>query len=131
MPAAVGSDELLNLFARIREVLVPFEKDDLVAYNKGSGKYELNSRKPGVFIHGKIRDEASFIALLVKSNYIGFYFMPVYTNPEIKPLIPAQMLKLLKGKSCFHIKKWDDDLAAALSATMETGLQTYRNNGWL
>ncbi len=38
MPAAMTAEALLNLFAQIREALVPFEKHKLVARCGGKGK---------------------------------------------------------------------------------------------
>jgi hypothetical protein len=41
------------------------------------------------------------------------------------------ILKLRKGKSCFHIKKLDDGLRKDIAAVLESGEKNYKERGWL
>lgn len=124
----INEDMLQHLFAQVKACLEPFENERLQGQSS-PGKYELTCKKAGIEVMGR-KDEVCFLYLLIKSNYVGFYFMPIYTNPEIATAIPAPFLKLLKGKSCFHIKKWDDTLPGQLASVVEIGRDTYRANGW-
>ena len=36
--------------------------------------------------------------------------MPIYTDTKLQEVFKPELLKLLKGKSCFHIKKLDPTL---------------------
>ena len=55
----------------------------------------------------------------------------------VKPLMaladvfdPAPV-KLLKGKSCFHLKRADEELFAHVRGALERGFAFYRERGWL
>ncbi len=69
----------------------------------------LVSEKP-VEINGKTRDEYWFGAIIIQRGYVGFYFMPVRDAAEKKEVFKPELLKCLKGKSCFHIKKGDAEI---------------------
>jgi hypothetical protein len=47
-----------------------------------------------------------------------------------KKLSPA-LLKLLKGKTCFHVKNLDDGLRKDIEAALEMSTKVYRERGWL
>lgn len=72
-----------------------------------------------------------FASLVVQSNYVGFYFMPVYTHPEMKKLIKPELMKLLKGKSCFHLKKTNNELLQQIKDTLKSGFEMYKKNEWV
>jgi len=66
-----------------------------------------------------------------KKSYVGFYFMPVYAEPDLKTVFQPGLLKLLKGKSCFHIRGLDDALLAQVNDALRIGFELYRKNGWV
>lgn len=41
------------------------------------------------------------------------------------------LLKLLKGKSCFHIKKIDDKLIKQMKKALDIGYNLYNKRGWI
>jgi hypothetical protein len=41
------------------------------------------------------------------------------------------LLKLLKGKTCFHLKQLDDGLRRDIEAALEVGTKSYKDRGWL
>ncbi len=84
-----------------------------------------------VEIDGRRRDEVYFAGLIVQKGYVGFYFMPVYTHSEQKRLFSSELLALLKGKSCFHVKRLDDELAGHVDDALAKGFELYRERGWL
>lgn len=92
--------------------------------------YDLWSFKDLV-IEGRKRKEVYFAGLVIYNTYIGFYFMPVYAGPDIKAVFPPELLKLLKGKSCFHIKKLDEGLLDQIRSALKTGYDGYRQRGWV
>ena len=57
--------------------------------------------------------------------------MPVYSDPEMKALFQPELLKLLKGKSCFHIKSLDNQLRDQIRAALEDGFKLYQTRGWV
>jgi hypothetical protein len=84
-----------------------------------------------VEVAGRKRDEVSFAALIVQKGYVGLYFMPVYAEPERKALFAPELLALLKGKSCFHVKRLDDELLAKVDDALAQGFELYHERGWV
>lgn len=80
---------------------------------------------------GKRRKEVHFAALIIQSNYVGFYFMPVYTDKEVQNLFGDELLKLLKGKSCFHIRELDNKLKNQIDNALKVGFKLYKKRGWI
>src|SRR5262245_56448224 len=98
-----GQPELTPIFEAIKKLLLPYEKGTMKLTSSG-GQVALISKKP-VEILGRKKDELWFAGVLVQKGYVGFYYMPVYGDPKVKELIKPELLKCLKGKACFHIKK--------------------------
>ena len=57
--------------------------------------------------------------------------MPVYSDPEKTELFHPELLKLLKGKSCFHVKRLDDELDAHVRDALHEGFELWRRRGWI
>jgi hypothetical protein len=91
--------------------------------------YNLISTRP-VELLGKTR-ELFFASVMVQKGFVGFYFFPIYTDPAISSELPIELLKCLKGKSCFHIKKNDDQLMGQIEQALETGYKLYQEKGYL
>lgn len=97
---------------------------------KGKRDLQLWSEKH-VEIEGRKRKEVYFAGLIVQRDYVGFYFMPVYTHAEAKALFEPELLSLLKGKSCFHVKRLDEGLVAQIEDVLAKGFDLYRQRGWV
>lgn len=91
--------------------------------------YDLWSFKDLV-IEGRKRKEVYFAGLMKHKDYVGFYYMPVYAEPEIKAFFKPELLKLLKGKSCFHIKRLDVVLLEQIREALAQGFRQYQQRGW-
>lgn len=97
-------------------------------------RYELWSVKPlaePLVIEGRKRKEVFFASLIIQKSYVGFYFMPVYVETELKTVFQPELLRLLKGKSCFHIKKLDSALLGQIEAALKTGFELYQQRSWV
>ena len=57
--------------------------------------------------------------------------MPVYADADLKAVFAPELLKLLKGKSCFHIRKLDPALLGQVKFALQTGYETYRRARWV
>ena len=66
-----------------------------------------------------------------EGEYVGFYFMPVDTHAEQTALFAPELLALLRGKSCFHLRRLDDELEGHVEAALATGFELYRERGWV
>jgi hypothetical protein len=125
--AAVKSGELDGIYLKLRHLLAK-HTPPLTATIDQKGKYELISDKPSTFL-GRKRDNLYFGAAVIKSNYVGLYLMHLYVDPQTLATMDPQLRKLLKGKSCIHIKKLDDDLMRAIEETVVQGIALYRKHG--
>jgi hypothetical protein len=70
-----------------------------------------------------------FASVIPKPKDVRFYFFPIYTNPEEFEWISTGMKKYLKGKSCFHFKKFDNELQDEFLKLINHGLMIYRKKG--
>ena len=96
----------------------------------GPRRYELWSEKE-VEIAGRKRTEVFFAAAIIQKAYVGFYFMPVYAEPDIKKLFAPELLALLKGKSCFHVRSLEGRLPAQIKSALARGFRLYKARGWV
>lgn len=122
-------ENLANVFTRLRRLLSqsqpPFESK-----RDEPGYYDLWSFKDLV-IDGRKRKEIFFAGIIIQKTYVGFYFMPVYAEQEIKALFQPELLTLLKGKSCFHIKTLNEPLEGQIRDALATGFKLYRERNWI
>jgi len=117
------------IFSTIRDQLKSYSPP-FTPKQDGAGAYDLWSIKDLV-IEGRKRKEVYFAGLILYKTYVGFYYMPVYAEPEIKAVCPVELLALLKGKSCFHIKKLDEKLLIQIRSVMDFGSTAYQERGWI
>jgi hypothetical protein len=120
---------LPRIFERLRAVIKKFE-GPLTAKTDRSVRYELWSIKD-VIIQGRPKKEIFFASAIVQSDYVGFYFMPVYADSEMAAVFAPELLALRTGKSCFHIKGLDARLERAIAAALRKGFALYKKRGWL
>jgi hypothetical protein len=84
-----------------------------------------------VVVAGRPRTEVFFAGVIVQKGYVGFYFMPVYTHEEARGLFAPELLALLKGKSCFHVRRLDDALLGHVDDALARGFELYRERDWV
>jgi hypothetical protein len=92
--------------------------------------YDLWSFKDLV-IEGRKRKEVYFAGIIIQKDYVGFYFMPVYAEPEVKGFFKPELLSRLKGKSCFHIKSLTPELKNQIRDALAQGFEMYKQRGWV
>ena len=81
-------------------------------------------------MQGKQKVEGHYFASVTpKPKDIRLYFFPIYTHPDEFADISEEFRKCLKGKSCFHIKKWSDELDAEVQAAVKKGVELYQKDG--
>lgn len=123
--------DLIEIFQTIRAVLQPYTALGFSNRINSESTFDLWSDKE-VFFAGKKRNEVYFAAVMIRKAYVGFYFMPVYAEPEeMKKIFDPTLLKLLKGKSCFHVKKLDDELLAHIESALAEGYRLYKEKAWV
>jgi hypothetical protein len=121
--------DLNQIYLSLKELLQPY-RPPLVAKVDEAKRFDLVSIKDLV-IEGRKRKEVYFASIIIQKDYVGFYYMPVYSDPEMKGLFQPELLALLKGKSCFHIKRLDDALRDKIRVALEDGFKLYKTRGWV
>jgi hypothetical protein len=119
----------LEIFNRLVKILKPFEKK-LKHRTDGKTKYELSGKKK-VVVGKKEFESMFFAAVIIQKGFTGFYFFPVYTHVKEFKSLPDNLKKCLKGKSCFHIKKNDEELLAEFKQLVKKGYDIYKKAGWV
>lgn len=120
--------DLIKTYLRLKKILKKYE-NPLKPKMDLDSKYDLWSIKD-IEIDGRKRNEVFFAGLIIQSTYVGFYFMPIYADTSLKNFFKPELLKLLKGKSCFHIKSLDDKLEKQIDAALKKGYALYKKRGW-
>jgi len=122
-------EDLNNIFNALKTELTVFSPP-FVIRNETARRFELWSGKDLV-IEGRRRKEVYFAGLIIQKGYVGFYFMPVYIEAEMKQVFPPELLRLLKGKSCFHVKNLNGNTLTGIRAALKTGFDLYQQRGWV
>jgi hypothetical protein len=121
--------DLEPVLTKAKALLAPYEKH-FTLRGEGGMNCGLYSVKK-IEALGRKYDEMFFAGVRVNKSAIGFYFMPIYTHEaEFKDLSP-QLRKLLKGKSCFHLKKEDLEIERQLAMMLKKGFEVYKKVGWV
>ena len=83
-------------------------------------------------IQGKKKVDGMYFSTVVpKPKDCRFYFFPVYTHKEELGTLSEDLQKALKGKSCFHIKKMDDDFEKNMRELVKKSIELYQKDGLL
>lgn len=117
------------IFDDLKELLKKYEPP-MTAVSDFGGRYELVSKKSVVFA-GRKRSEVYFAAAIIQSAYVGFYLMSIYADPALTKKMPADLMKTLKGKSCFHIKSLDASLKKQIADALKISFEYYKKQGWV
>ncbi len=122
-------NKLVPIYNKLKKLLKEYELPFKPKFDLDS-KYDLWSFKD-LEIAGRKRKEVYFAGLIIQSNYVGFYFMPIYTDTKLKDVFKPELLNLLKGKSCFHIKSLDEELEKQISQALKIGFKLYKKREWV
>ncbi len=122
--------ELMIIWEKIRTLLLPYAKGEMKIHGGSGGQITLINHKP-YEVAGRKRPELWFAAALVQKGYVGFYFMPVFGGTSVKDIFKPELLKCLKGKSCFHIKNDDPELYKQIKDSLKLGYASYKKLGWV
>ena len=117
-----------QLYGELKEILENYQSVFIVS--EGDDKYSLSTSKP-ISVNSKTQDGIFFAGLRELKGTVGFYFMPIYTDPELLSLVPVALQKSLKGKSCFNIKALTPEMKDGISKLMQLGIKQYKEKGWI
>jgi len=125
----VKNPDLLPLFGQLKQLLEPYAEHFTVRRDE-PGYYDLWSERDLVIADRK-RKEVYFAGIIIQKSYVGFYYMPIYTDTSAEEFFGPELLSLLKGKSCFYIKELTPVLQAQIERVLKEGFELYRSRGWV
>jgi hypothetical protein len=125
-------DDLDEIFDGLKEILSKYSPPlvERIGGTKNKKNYHLWSEKE-VEIAGIKRREVYFAGLIIQKDYVGLYYMPIYADTKLENVFKPELLKTLHGKSCFYIKKLDDELFSQIKEALKTGFNLYKKRGWI
>jgi hypothetical protein len=126
---SAGQPEMILIFEELKKMVKPFAKGTMVERGDGRSTYGLWSDKE-IEVSGRKMLDVHFAGLMIQKGFVGFYFMPVYSNPKLKAELHPDLAKCLKGKCCFHIKKNDSALMQHVKDALKVGLADYKKKDW-
>jgi len=112
--------ELAGVFAALKDILEPYEKDLHVLPYKPE-YYCLVTR---LAVHKS--KPAWFAAIRMGKNYVSYHLMPVYMNAAMQKRIPPELKKRMQGKACFNFSEVHPALFCQLSELTAAGFEGYR-----
>ena len=122
------TEDLAEIFRRLRKALGKYE-GRLVARIDRDSRYELWSVKE-MTIAGRRRKDLYVAGLIIQKDDAGLYYMPVYVDKDMQSVFTPELLRLLKGKSCFHVNHLDANLERQIREALARGFAMYRERGW-
>ncbi len=125
----LGQKELVEIYNGLKKILKKYEGPFKPKLDLDS-RYDLWSFK-NVEIDGRKRKEVFFASIIIQSTYVGFYFMPIYAETSLKEVFKPDILKLLKGKSCFYIRDLSPEVVSQIEEALEIGFNLYKDRGWI
>lgn len=132
-PSKAGSLE--QVFDELHQLLSRYSPPLKTKSGTVRGKKDLHLAIPSaVVVPGAYQGkpvEVDLAAIILQKGYVGFYFMPIYVEPALKKKLSPSLTKLLQGKTCFHIKRLDEDLLQQVKSALDEGLKNYKARGWL
>jgi hypothetical protein len=130
-----GDESLEEVYVELKKILArhapPFKLCDVGVRNKLSAQLVVPKPVAILGAYGGKPVNVQMAAVILQKGYVGFYLMCIYMNGQAKKEISPALLRLLKGKSCFHVKKLDDGLKKDIEAALVMGTKAYRERGWL
>jgi hypothetical protein len=125
-----GHPEMILIFEKLKSLFLPYEKGAIKIHGGTDGKIMLVSHKP-IEVEGRKKPEVWFVSALVQKGFVGFYYMPIYGYKKLGEQLRPELMKCLKGKACFHIKKYDEAIFEQIKEALKIGYECYKKLGWV
>ena len=122
-------DEKQKIFLELRSILSSYVPPLVVRIDEET-RYDVYGSKT-VQVGKTKKDGIYFASIIIQKHHVGFYFFPIYTHRDRFDDVPENLMKLLKGKSCFHLKRFDENIFDDIKWIMDKGMNIYKEEGWI
>lgn len=132
------NEQLRRDFLALKKIIKKYNNGSLEARSAIIGS-KAAALKEGFHLYGKKsvsiagrKPQQTYIAgIILQKHFVGFYFMPIYSHPQLFKIKDPELQKFLKGKSCFNIKKFTPETKEELEDILKQGIALYRKEKWI
>lgn len=117
--------DLNPVFMELRAIMAPYA-DKLDPKKDDQAELYLDTR----FIQ-KNKKPVFFGAVQVKTSFVSFHLMPVYSQPALLDGLSPALKRRMQGKSCFNFTEIDKPLFDELAALTKAGFASYQQQGFV
>ena len=129
-------EQLDIIFKQLKLLLIKYAdnfdaRDEFIGSTAKRKKEEYHLYGKKIISIANRKPQPTFVVGIIKQkDFVGFYSMPIYSHLKSFEL-SQELKKLLKGKSCFHIKKLDKELIFEIESVIVQGIELYKKEGWI
>jgi hypothetical protein len=119
-----------GLYEQVKPLLLQYAPPFAVNEKKNvSGKIQLDlSLKKDVVFNGRKVDTLYFAGLIPQKDFLGLYLMAPYMFPDLKKKLRPAIAKMLRGKSCFHIKSGEKQVIDDIRDTLRLSYVEFKKS---
>ena len=121
--------DFIEIFQTIRAQMQPYAVEGFKVKTDSDLAYHLSTDQQLNKQHIE-NTEIYFFGVEVKSDYVGFYYNPIFTAKEIDLLFSPDLSSILKENDCFQITQLDNELLKSISNALKLGSKIYKQKGW-
>ncbi len=117
----------------IKQFLIDCIKKHQVVLQFDEKENQLEAKGTLPAMQGKQKVDGFYFASIVpKPKDVRLYFFPLYTHADqFKSKLSAPLAKMLKGKTCFHLKNLDPEVQKEIQEMIDNGIKSYQKDGLL
>lgn len=122
--------DLKEIAEKLKSILNKHERVFRVT-SENPENYQVSGTIPTMQGKQKV-DGIYFASIVPKPKDVRFYFFPLYTHvAQIDPLLTDGTRKLLKGKTCFHVKHLTPEIESNLQQITDEAVRLFQQDNWL
>ena len=103
------SDQFPSIFAELRSLMLEAAPGMVITEDTPT---TFTLKTP--WIEAGTKQPAWFGWIAIKKSYVAYHVMPLYVLSELEASVAAELTKRRQGKSCFNVKKANDEIYEAL-----------------
>jgi hypothetical protein len=134
-PTKAPTASLASVYKAVERLMLTYSppfRTDISCVTRGKKSLQLTVPKPVAVpgAYGGKPTKLMMSGLILQKDFVGFYLMCIYMNDAVKKKLSPRLLKLLKGKTCFHLKCIDDDLLRDIRHALNLSVSVFRQKDW-
>ena len=119
------------IFNKLKKFLEKLTPPLVVNTHSETDSFEVIGNKPVPYgSSNKIVEGMYFGSIAKRKDSVVFYFFPCYMNPKLIEDVP-EIIKCLKGKTCFHFKREEQINEKELQLILNRGMDEWKKLGYV